>query len=106
MQNVSSSNITIKLQQLFSLFQKGQVKLVLKELKPLLISASEHGDVMHLAAMAYKADGDIDKAISYFNSALKINDNQSQVHNNIANTYKQISNSKLAEFHYNKENSC
>ena len=102
MQNVSSSSIAIKLQQLFSLFQKGQVKLVLKELKPLLISASDNVDVMHLAAMAYKADGDIDKAISYFNSALKINDNQSQVHNNIANAYKQISNSKLAELHYNK----
>ena len=102
MQNVSSATITLKLQQLFSLLQKGEIKLVLKELAVLLSSVDDNADVMHLAAMAHKADGGVDKAISYFIKSLDINDSQPQVHNNLANTYKQNLELKLAEKHYKK----
>jgi tetratricopeptide (TPR) repeat protein len=102
MQNISSSTITKKLQQLFSLLQKNQTKVVLEELTLLLSSVDDNADVMHLAAMAHKADGAIDKAIDYFIKSIDINDNQAQVHNNLANAYKQNLNSKLAEKHYKK----
>ena len=102
MQNVSCSDVTIKLQQLFSLFQKGQTKLVLQEIAVLLTSVTDNANLMHLAAMAHKAEGSFDEAIDYFTKSLAINDNQPQVHNNIANTYKQKLSWELAEVHYNK----
>ena len=104
MPNVSSANITIKLQHLFSLLQKGEAKTVIKELDALLTradnNAGNNADVMHLAAMAHKADGSLDKAISYFIESSRINKNQPQVHNNLGNTYKQNLNVVLAEKHY------
>jgi tetratricopeptide (TPR) repeat protein len=104
MPSVSSANITIKLQHLFSLLQKGEAKTVIKELDALLTradnKAGNNADVMHLAAMAHKADGSLDKAISYFIESCRINKNQPQVHNNLGNTYKQNLNVVLAEKHY------
>jgi len=102
MQNVSCSDVTLKLQHLFSLFQKGQTKRVLQEVEVLLTSVTDNADLLHLAAMAYKAEGNFEKAINYFTKSLAINDNQPQVHNNIANTYKQKLSWALAEVHYNK----
>lgn len=102
MQNVSCSDVTTKLQHLFTLFQKGQTRLVLQEVEVLLTSVTDNADLMHLAAMAHKAEGNFEKAINYFTKSLAINDNQPQVHNNIANTYKQKLSWALAEVHYNK----
>jgi tetratricopeptide (TPR) repeat protein len=102
MQKVSSSNTNIKLQQLFSLLQKGQAKAVIKQLDTLLISEAKNGDVLHLAAMAYKADGSLEQAIVFFIKCLNVDERQAQVHNNLASTYKLNLNNELAEVHYKK----
>ncbi|SEK38566.1 Tetratricopeptide repeat-containing protein [Colwellia chukchiensis] len=100
MSKVNAAAIAGKLQQLFALLQKGEAKTVINELNTLLEHAGASADILHLLAMAYKADSQTDKAISYFNQSLAINDKQAQVHNNLANTYKQSNNHQLAEKHY------
>ena len=102
MNNKHPLNVVTKLQQLFSLLQQGKTQLVINEVDILLVSSSNNSDVMHLAAMAHKANKEFDKAIGYFNKSLTINNNQAQVHNNLANTYKQNQKNELAERHYKK----
>ena len=95
-----NKNLAIKMQALFVLLNKGNPQSVITDLIVLLKKHSGNADLLHLAALAYKADKQLSVANGYYQKSLAIKHDQPQVHNNLANSYKQTEQFSLAEKHY------
>ncbi|MEW6981790.1 2OG-Fe(II) oxygenase family protein [Colwelliaceae bacterium 6471] len=89
-----------KMQHLFAMLQSGHIKQVVQELQSLLLQVPNNKDVFHLAALAYKADKQVELAVTFFKQSLMLDNKQPQVHNNLGNLYKQLGQLELAEKHY------
>ena len=80
----------------------GREAEVLAELRVLQKNNPKNTDVLHLTGLAYKKNGDLANAIASMQESLKLAHNQPQVHNNLANIFKNNAQFDLAERHYRK----
>ena len=85
---------------IYQLIQQGEAGKALKQLQKLAKKAAINSDISHLTALAYKALGDMPLAKKHFLRSLKLNAQQPQVHNNLANLYKGNDEFARAEKHY------
>jgi len=97
---MNNQNLAVKMQELFVSLNKGHTKSVIADLSILLRKHSDNADLLHLAALSYKADKQILEANKYYQKSLAIRNDQPQVHNNLANSYKLLEQFSLAEKHY------
>jgi len=86
--------------RLFQVIQSGSAESVLSEVKALVKQWPSQPDVAHLAALAYKASNDPDRAAQCFKRSLRLDSKQPQVLNNYANFLKSHGDFTAAIRHY------
>lgn len=96
------SNIATQLDHTFQLIQSGNNQQALINAKQLVSLNPNNPDVLHITALAYKANDDFANAKNFFEMSLKVNQAQPQVLNNLANLYKDNNQNQQAENYYLK----
>ena len=92
-----SKQIQTSLMELSRQLNSGQAAQVLNELKMLQSKNPDNPDILHLLGLAYKKTGDIENATASMLASLKLAYKQPQVHNNLANVFKNTAQFDLAE---------
>lgn len=82
------SNIAQQLSSTFKLIQTGQSEQALINAKQLVKLNPNNPDVLHIAALAFKANNDFKSSKLFFEKSLKLNKAQPQVLNNLGNLFK------------------
>jgi len=100
MAKLSPSSFQNQLAGIYKSIQQGQAGSALLQLKKLARKVPDNSDLSHITALAYSALGDVVLAKKHFLKSLKLNPQQPQVHNNLANLYKSTEEFSKAEKHY------
>ena len=95
-------NIQQQLAQAYQWVQQGELNEARSLLDKLVLSYPNNTDAFHLLALVFKAQREFELALKNFEKCLKINVQQPQVHNNLANLHKDFKNLKQAEQHYQR----
>ncbi len=87
------------LQQLFVAVQKND-PAARGKIFSLLEKTPKEPNLLHLAALAYLGNGELQQAVDYFQRSLQSHSKQPELHNNLANTYQSAGELTAAEKHY------
>ena len=73
---------------IYQLFQQGEFDLALEAIEKLQAQHAPHAKAYQLHAMILKRQGQHDKAIECLEQSLSLDPNSSEIHNNLANSYR------------------